>query len=212
VGGTWVLAHAPGEIGTYLALTGETIGAGDAIYAGLADALVPASDLPKLREALALLGAAATPDKVSEAIAGVAQTPPTGLFEQQSAVIDATMQSKNVEEIVDALNRFGSQFATKTAETIVAKSPTSLKLTLYLLRLARFAPDLEACLVKEYRAATSLLKGHDFYEGVRAAVIDKDRQPRWSPAALQEVQDEAIAALLLPKPSEPLFPKKEALS
>ncbi|HYP57020.1 MAG TPA: enoyl-CoA hydratase/isomerase family protein [Beijerinckia sp.] len=207
VGGTWLLGKAPGETGTYLGLSGEIIAASDAVYAGLADVLISAADLPKVREALALLGPQTTHEVVRGTLKQFAQSPVTSRLEAHKNVIDAAMQSKNVEDILAALLQDGSEFAVAAANTIAGKSPTSLKLTLRLLRLARFAPDLETCLVNEYRGGTRLLDGHDFYEGVRAAVIDKDRQPRWSPADLKDVDEAAITALLLPTDNEPLFPK-----
>jgi enoyl-CoA hydratase len=210
VGGSWLLAHAPGETGTYLGLAGEAIEASDATYTGLADALVPAMDLPKLREALALLGARTTHEMVRDTIGRFAQSPQAGPLERQRHVIDATVQAKRVEDILNALERDGSEFAMATAKTIAAKSPTSLKLTLRLLRLARFAPDLETCLINEYRVGTRSLNGQDFYEGVRTTVIDKDRQPPWLPVDLKGVEDDAVEALLLPKADEPVFPDREA--
>jgi enoyl-CoA hydratase len=98
--------------------------------------------------------------------------------------------------MIAALRAEGSEFARKAAETIAMRSPTSLKLTALLLKRAANAQRLEDCLLAEYRAACNLLGSHDLHEGIRAAVIDKDRRPRWSPATLDEVDDSAVAALL----------------
>jgi len=75
---------------------------------------------------------------------------------------------------------------------MTAASPTSLKLTLLLLRLGRSSGCLEECLTREYRVACRALRGHDFYEGIRAAVIDKDKRPRWSPVRLEDVSDALV--------------------
>jgi len=210
VGGTWLLAHTPGESGTYLGLLGETMGAPDAIYTGIADAMVPAADLPKLREALASLGPQTAHEAVRETIRRFAQTIAPGPLEQHQLVIGSAMQSDRVEDIVLALEADGSDFAKATLKTISAKSPTSLKLTLRLLRSARTALNLETCLLNEYRAAVSMVEGHDdFVEGVRAAVIDKDRQPRWLPAGLKDVDEAALDTFFLPKAGEPAFYKQQ---
>jgi enoyl-CoA hydratase len=119
-----------------------------------------------------------------------------GPLAQHEALLRRAMAQENVAEMIAALRAEGSEFARKAAETIAARSPTSLKLTALLLKRAATAQRLEDCLVAEYRAACNLLRSHDLYEGIRAAVLDKDRKPRWSPATLDEVDDAAVAALL----------------
>ncbi|HEX2265199.1 MAG TPA: enoyl-CoA hydratase/isomerase family protein, partial [Solirubrobacterales bacterium] len=108
-----------------------------------------------------------------------------------------------------ALERDGSELADRALRAMVAASPTGLKLTLRLLRLGRSSRTLEECLVREYRAACRALRGHDFYEGIRAAVIDKDKRPRWSPARLEDVSDALIGEHLAPVADETtIFPKE----
>lgn len=204
VGGTWLLSQTPGETGTYLALTGEMIGAGDAIYTGLADVMVPSGDLPGLRAQLARIAAEGAADSVADVLKSFSAVPQTGPVEAHRSLIDATMHHDTVEEIVAALERETSDFAKVAAHHLAAKSPTSLKITLRLLRLGRASSRLEDCLVREYRVAGHLLEGHDFYEGVRAAVIDKDRNPRWSPATLEGVTAEQADALLVPRGEDEL--------
>jgi len=209
VGGTFALARAPGELGTWMALTGEAIGAADAVHAGLADHLVPSERLPALAEALAGLGPEAGLAEVEAAVAGLAVAAGSGPLQQHRAVIDRTMAAGEVEAILTALGRAGGEFATTSAATIAGRSPTSLKVALRLLRLARGA-DLETCLTREFRAACRTLAGPDFYEGVRAAVIDKDRRPQWSPKRLEEVGEDAVAAHLAPVEGEPAFAARPA--
>ena len=210
VGGTFALARTPGELGTWMALTGEAIGAADAVYAGLADHVVASDRLPALGEALAALGPDAGPDEVAAAVAGFAVAPDaTGPLQQHRALIDRTMAAGEVEAILTALGRAGGEFATTSAATIAGRSPTSLKVALKLLRLARGA-DLETCLTREFRAACRTLAGADFYEGVRAAVIDKDRRPQWSPKRLDEVGEAIVAAHMEPVDGEPVFPAPAA--
>lgn len=187
VGATWLLARAPGETGVWLGLTGNTVGAVDAIYGGFADNVVPTERLPGLMTAINALPRQADAAVVSAAIAAAAQMPGASALESARVVIDRAFAFDTVEDILDALDRDGSAFATETATTIRSRSPTSLKLTLRLLREARNSASLAECLEREFAACQQILLRPDFYEGVRAAIIDKDRNPRWSPTSLTEV-------------------------
>jgi len=193
VGGTWLLSHAPGEIGTYFALTGQTMNGPDAIHAGFADAVVPSAKWPELREALTKLRAGATSAEVSRIVNGFATGETAGPVAAMQAQIDALFAFDRMEDIVAALKRDGSEFAQATLKTLGEKSPRGMVVTLKLLRLARKAASLEECLVREYRAALEVFRSDDFREGVRAAVIDKDRNPKWSPSAIEEVTPEMVA-------------------
>ncbi|WP_448953325.1 enoyl-CoA hydratase/isomerase family protein [Labrys neptuniae] len=198
VGGTWLLAHAPGETGAYLALTGETIGPADALHAGLADLEIALGSVPTVIEDLTRLAPGTSHDAVRALISRHAvKSEPARLAEHQD-LIDRCFAGASVEAILAALAADGSAFALKAREIIASKSPTSLKLTFRLIRLARHAGSLEACLEREFAAAVAVAQGHDFYEGVRAAIIDKDRNPRWSPASLAEVDDHGIDASVQP--------------
>lgn len=187
VGGTWLLSRAPGEIGTHLALTGAQIGAADAIGAGLADRCVPQADLDALAAALVRGG-----EGVEAAIERHASAPGEAPLAARRALIDRAFAHDTVEAILDALRRDGSEFARATAEQIAAKSPTSLKLTLRALREARGLGTLRDCLRMEYRLMCRILPGHDFREGVRAAVVDKDRDPKWRPTDLGAVSPDVL--------------------
>lgn len=182
VGGTWLLSRGKGAFGTFLGLTGETVGAGDAIHAGLADRFAAMEKLPALVEALAGLDPAAGAVGVSAAVDSLAETPPSSPFAAYYDVIDRHFAHDGVDDILSALQADGSDFAAATLKTLNAKSPTSLVVTLRLLRLGRRSSSLEACLERELAASLAMLAGTEFYEGIRAAVIDKDRNPRWSPA------------------------------
>ena len=209
IGATWLLPRAPGEVGTYLALTGEAIGPEDTIYARLANTCVVSADLPALHEALASLGASATAADVSRTLETLSRPLQSGSLQHNRTTIDRVMAFDEVAEIWRALERDGSEFADRTLRAISAASPTSLKLTLRLLRLGRSSANLEECLVREYRAACRALHGHDFYEGIRAAVIDKDRRPRWSPARLEDVGEALVHEHLAPVADETtIFPKE----
>ena len=98
-----------------------------------------------------------------------------------------------MEDIFAALHRDGSELAQSTLKTLNEKSPRGMVVTLKLLRLARASSSLEECLVREYRAALEVFASDDFREGVRAAVIDKDRNPKWSPRGIEDVTPEMVA-------------------
>jgi enoyl-CoA hydratase len=193
VGGTWLLSHAPGEIGTYFGLTGQTMNGPDAIYTGFADAVVPASKLPALREALIKVRPETTSDQVKALIAGFATGETAGPVAAVQDKIDVWFAHDRVEDIFTALQRDGSELARSTLKTLNEKSPRGMVVALKLLRLARTASSLEQCLVREYRAALEVFKSDDFREGIRAAVIDKDRNPKWSPAGIKDVTPAMIA-------------------
>jgi enoyl-CoA hydratase len=193
VGGTYLLSRSPGEIGTYFGLTGTTMNGPDAIYARFADAMVPSARLPVLREALTKLRPGTTSSQVSALIEGFATGEKAGPVAARQAEIDRLFGHDRMEDIVAALKRDGSELAQEAAKTLAGKSPRGMVVTLKLLRLAREARSLEECLVREYRAALEVFRSDDFREGVRAAVIDKDRKPRWSPPRIEDVTPEMVA-------------------
>jgi enoyl-CoA hydratase len=193
VGGTWLLSHAPGEIGTYFGLTGQTMNGPDAIYTGFADAVVPSSKLPALREALTRVRPGTASAEIKILIAGFATGETAGPVAAMQDKIDVWFAHDRVEDIFAALQRDGSELALATLKTLNEKSPRGMVVALKLLRLARTASSLEQCLVREYRAALEVFKSDDFREGIRAAVIDKDRNPKWSPSRIEDVTPAMIA-------------------
>jgi enoyl-CoA hydratase len=193
VGGTWLLAHSPGEIGTYFGLTGQTMNGPDAIHARFADAVVSSSKLPALREALTKVASGTTSADIRKLIESFSTGETAGPVAAQQAKIDALFSHDRMEDIVAALQRDGSELALSTLKTLNEKSPRGMVVTLKLLRMARTARSLEECLVREYRAALEVFASDDFREGVRAAVIDKDRSPKWSPPRIEDVTSEIVA-------------------
>ncbi len=193
VGGTWLLTRSPGEIGTYFGLTGQTMNGPDAIYARFADAVVPSGRLGALRETLVNLAAGTRAAEVKAAIDHFATGETEGPVAALQSRIDGWFTHDRMEDIVAALQRDGSELAQSTLRTLNEKSPRGMVVTLKLLRLARASSSLEQCLVREYRAALEVFASDDFREGVRAAVIDKDRKPRWSPSRIEDVTPAMIA-------------------
>ena len=193
VGGTWLLSHAPGEIGTYFGLTGQTMNGPDAVYAGFADAVVPSGKLAALREALTNARAGAGKAEVKSLIDNFATGETAGPVAALRPQIDSWFAYDRIEDIFAALERDGSELAQSTLKTLYEKSPRGMVVTLKLLRLARASSSLEECLVREYRAALEVFASDDFREGVRAAVIDKDRSPKWSPSRIEDVTPQMLA-------------------
>lgn len=181
VGGTWLLSHSPGELGTHVALTTDRLGAADAIACGLADRFVTTEGLAALYVELAYLDA-------DRAVANAAATPPAGQLEERHEWIDQCYSANSAEEIVARLRASGGD-ASAAADEVASKSPTAIKVALRALREARELPSLERCLEMEYRISATFLDTPDFVEGIRAVIIDKDRLPHWKPARLEDVVD-----------------------
>ena len=204
VGGSWLLSRAPGELGTYYGLTGTTMTGADAVHAGLADAVVNSASWPPLREALTRTPVGADAAGVRAIINRFAVHDAPAPIVAQQAMIDASFGQDSIEDIVIALAHQPSEFAQATLGAILDKSPTGLKLTLKLLRMARESSSLEQCLTREYSAALEIFVNHDFPEGIRAAVIDKDRAPKWQPPRLEQVTPEIIARYFAPRGDDEL--------
>lgn len=187
VGATWLLSRAPHGAGTRLALSGGSVGAADAIWVGFSDVFVPSERIPTLLGALE----GEAPDC---AIARFAAEPEPGLLREQHQWAEAAFAAPSVEAILDLLRGQGSADAGDLAAAIGSKSPTALAVTLESLRRAHGLPSLEAALDQEYRVSRHASYSHDFAEGIRAQLIDKDRNPRWSPARQADVTDADVSS------------------
>jgi enoyl-CoA hydratase len=198
VGGTWLLANSPGEVGVYLGLTGEAMRAADAVYARFSDAMVRSSTLPALIDRLI------DPDggSVGEAIRGFAEDPGESELQRRRGAIDAAFAGADLERIHMALAGVPEEWAANTRAALAQKSPKALKLTLAAVRQARRLPSLEEALKVEYRLTVRLFEDGEFPEGVRALLIEKDRKPRWSPPQLGEVTADLVARYLAPLPAD----------
>ena len=184
VGGGYFLPRRPGRIGMYLALTGARLRAADCLYAGIATHHVPGDRLDALVDALA-------DGDVDAVLARFATDPGPPPLAERRAAIDRCFAGGSVAAIVATLEAESGDWARATRATLAAKSPTSLKLTFRQLS-AGATLDFEAVLVMEYRLSQFCMAGPDFFEGVRAVVIDKDNAPRWRPATLAEVPEAEI--------------------
>ena len=199
VGGTWFLNKCPGETGLYLALSGARIGAADAAALGLATHVVPSDKTEALEAALADAALAGDPQgavaRIVERFAVHAGEP---TLAPHRAVIDRCFAYNTLEEIFAALEADGSDFAAETLATLKKKSPTSMKVALAQLRRGR-EMDFDSAMKMEYRLSQGCMRpGSDFYEGIRAVLVDKDHAPQWSAARIEDVGDEAIEAYFSP--------------
>ena len=201
VGATWFLPRMPGEIGTYCALTGERLRAGDGVATGLATHHVAAARFPELIDALcgnvpvdATLAAFANP--VGEAPVMAKREP-----------IDRLFRGNRAEDILARLEAEASSagpqadWAERTAATIRTKSPLSLKIALEQMRRG-VTWSFDMCMQAEFRIVSRVVRGRDFYEGIRAVIIDKDNAPRWQPATLAEVSADDLARHFAPLTEE----------
>jgi enoyl-CoA hydratase len=179
VGGTYFLPRCPGAIGMYLGLTSARINAADMLHAGLATHFVAQSSAAGIAPRLA---EGEGPQLLLEALAGNAGT--SSLAGLRNA-IDRNFSAPSVEEILSRLTADG-EWGAGTATLLRQSSPTSLKLAHRAL-LEGASLSLEECLDMELQISAEILRGHDFFEGVRAALIDKDQSPRWQPARLEEI-------------------------
>lgn len=190
VGGTYLLARTPGEIGTHLALTTARMTAGDAIAAGFADTYIPTESLADFIEALHT-------GTVDTALSLASPAPESALIGQRSW-IDEAYSGEDASAIVERLRALGHDDAVAAADAIESKSPTSVAVTLRSLRRAAAASSLDEVLDDEYRVSIACLDSPDLVEGIRAQVVDKDRQPTWSPTRLQDVSPADVDRFFAP--------------
>ena len=191
VGASLVLADAPGRLGEYLALTGFRMNAADAIVAGFADACIASADLPELVADLAGTGDVTI-------IRRFFTDPPAGKLENRLDAIAGLFAGATLADIVDALAADDSDFAGESLRALHRASPLSAAAILDIVRTVRTEPTIEAALREEYRFTYRSQSDGEFLEGIRAAVIDKDRAPKWSPGWDAPLDETAVAGMRAP--------------
>ena len=193
VGGTWFLPRCPGEQGMYLALTGARLKAADVLGVGIASHYVPSDKVETLEALLAAAdwSSAAPRAVIDDILDGIASDPGPASLPAHARVIDRCFGKPSVEAILAALDADGSDFATETAAILRTRSPTSMKIAFQQLRRGVSLPFDEAMRM-EYRIAQACMAGHDFVEGIRAVLVDKDHKPAWNPARLEDVTAEIV--------------------
>ncbi|MDY7231136.1 enoyl-CoA hydratase/isomerase family protein [Hyalangium rubrum] len=203
VGGGWFLPRFPGEVGTYLALTGARGNAADAMWTGYGTHHVNHARLDALLEALVAAdwNQGSPQEVVARVLASHATDAGPAPLSAQREAIDRCFAADRVEDILAALAAEGSEWAEATRVTLARMCPTSLKVTLRQLRRCRALPYDEVVPI-EYRLSQHLTSRPDFREGIRAVLVDKDQKPRWNPATLAEVREEDVEACFAPLADE----------
>jgi enoyl-CoA hydratase len=207
VGATWFLPRLPGEIGTYCALTGERLKAADALAAGIATHRVASARFAELVEALC---SAVSVDAILAAFAEPGKAEPGPVMAHRCA-IDRIFAAGSVEEILARLDaeaataKSDARWAGDVAATIRTKAPLSLKIALAQMQRGRNW-SFEECMRAEFRVVSRVAYGHDFYEGIRAVIIDKDNRPRWHPSTLADATAESVERHFAPLRSELALP------
>jgi enoyl-CoA hydratase len=187
VGGTYFLPRLPGQVGMWLGLTGNRLRGIDAVAGGTCDLFVESGDLPRLVEALA-------DGDLPEPAAERPALP-------HADEIDAMFGADSLEAILAALVEAGTEWAAREHDLILAKSPTCTRIAFRQIREGAHL-EFEDCMRLEYRLARFCMMHPDFYEGVRAVIIDKDHRPNWSPATLAEADDAYVAPAFEPLPAD----------
>jgi enoyl-CoA hydratase len=195
VGGSYFLSRCPGELGLYLGLTGDRLNARDAIYARLATHWIPSEEWPVLMEALA------SGDDPNDLFSEMGRRPQNSPLSERRTKIDRIFGTTSVEDVLTLLDRDEKEWSHETAALMRSRSPTSLKIAYGQIRNGSQL-SFDECMKMEFRIAHRILKGHDFYEGVRAVIVDKDNAPQWLPASLAEITDADIQAYFDPVADE----------
>ena len=198
VGGAYLLSRAPGSLGLHAALTGAPFSGADAIALGFADHYVPHDQLDALRHAIAS-------DGVESALAAHAVEPPASELAAQRDWIDHCYAGDTVADIVASLRDHDAGPANDAANLIATRSPIALSVTLEAVRRAATLATLEDVLAQDYRVSSASLRSHDLVEGIRAQLVDKDRNPKWSPASLADVTKADVEAYFAPVDDELTF-------
>jgi enoyl-CoA hydratase len=189
VGASFLLARSPGYAGTYVMLTGDRIGAADAIYCGLADINIAAS---KLSELPAELADCRNADDVRVRLERMSVVPSPGRLPEAQQWINDCFGAGSVEGIVERLAACNIAAAQAALAAMRKMSPTSLKVALRNIRAAVAFTRVEESFQRDYRIALACIAGHDFIEGIRAQIVDKDRHPRWQPERLEDVTADIV--------------------
>ncbi|TDO08928.1 enoyl-CoA hydratase [Mycobacterium sp. BK086] len=191
VGGTYLLSRAPGGLGLHAALTGAPFSAADAIALGFADHYIPHVQLEGFVAAIVA-------DGVDAAVKAFAADPPPSHLVAQRDWIDECYAGESIADIIAALRGHDNEEAQKAAELIASRSPIAASVTLASVRRAADLATLEDVLVQEYRVSSASLDSHDLVEGIRAQLVDKDRNPTWDPPSLAAVTDEDVEQYFAP--------------
>jgi enoyl-CoA hydratase len=195
VGGGWYLSRLPGRTGQFIALTGARLDGAECLHLGLATHYVPSFALDDVKARIL-----ADPQAIEAILDEYSTPPPEARIAANRDAIDRLFASEDYEEILAALEADGSAWANKELETLRSKSPQACKVSLRILYDGGFYRDFAHEMRQEYAVASRVVQRHDFVEGVRALLIDKDNQPRWEPASPEAVTDHMLDTIFAPMP------------
>lgn len=193
VGGGRYLSQLPGCLGKFLALTGARLDGAECKYLGIATHYIPHASLEEVKARII-----EHPDRVEGILGQASTTPPDAKIADNIGRINKLFAPDRFEDILDGLEADGSDWALKELAALRSKSPLSCKVSLRLLAQATGRPSFAAEMTTEYALAVRMVNHPDFREGVRALLIDKDNEPKWQPAAPEEVSDELVDAMFAP--------------
>ena len=204
VGGGWYLSRLPGRVGQFMALTGARLDASECLYLGLATNYIQQASLEELHERILK-----APGRIQGALGAAAAIAPDAKIEANMGQITKLFASDRLEDVLAALEEDGGDWAQSELATLKSKSPLSCKVSLRLLaegaNRSSFADEMRA----EYALAGRIVRTHDFREGVRALLIDKDNNPQWDPPTPEQVDDEMLDVLFAPLPEREWTPFPE---
>lgn len=206
VGATHFLSRCPGRLGLYLGLTGARLGGADMKWAGLASHTMPSTGLAALKDRLAVAAASTDPwAAVRATLDATEATLPDGGLADIAGDVDDCFAADNIEQILEKTASCPAAWAQDASRRMAAAAPISLAVILRQLGEEGQRLDFEQVMAREYRMARAFLAGHQFVEGIRAAVVDKDWRPRWSPATLAEITTDLVARHFAPVADELTF-------
>jgi enoyl-CoA hydratase len=197
VGGGWYLSRLPGRVGQYLALTGHRLDGAECINLGLASDYLTSDALDEAKARIT-----AAPTEIEEILTDLAAPVPEAKIVAQEEDIDRLFESDRLEDIYAALESEGGTWGAATLATLKTKSPQTMKVSLRLLAEGKQMVDFAAEMTQEYAVGSRVVVRHDFLEGVRAVIVDKDNAPVWNPDTPEGVTDDLIDAIFAPLPKE----------
>jgi len=197
VGGGWYLSRLPGRVGQYLALTGHRLDGAECLNLGLASDYLTSDTLDEAKARIA-----AAPTEIEEILAELGSPVPEAKIVAQEEDINRLFESDRLEDIYTALETSGGVWGAEALATLRTKSPQTMKVSLRLLKEGRQMVDFAAEMTQEYAVGSRVVVRHDFLEGVRAVIVDKDNAPVWNPDTPEGVTDELIDAIFAPLPKE----------
>ncbi|MFD1613445.1 enoyl-CoA hydratase/isomerase family protein [Sphingomonas tabacisoli] len=197
VGGGWYLSRLPGRTGQFLTLTGARLDGTECLFLGLATHYLPAAALDEAKAKIA-----ADPSAIEAILDAFSEEPPPARIEANLEQIDRLFASDHLEDVYAALKADGSDWATKELATLNTKSPQTMKVALRLLKegaqMHSFADEMR----QEYAVGAHVVQRHDFLEGVRAVIVDKDNTPKWHPATPEGVTEHMLDTIFAPLPDD----------